>query len=61
MVDHYGTYDPWEDIDEELARKCRESGGFVMRTGTLDLGTGLHKGDGLQYVMFTEEPRVDQA
>ena len=37
-VDHDGEYDPFEEMDRELADKCRSSGGFVFRTGTVVLG-----------------------
>ncbi len=67
-VDHDGEYNPWDELDHDLAEKCRATGGFVFRTGVSIIGQSFpkfdgknfvltaapvrHVGDGLQYVMF---------
>lgn len=37
-VDHDGEYNPWDAIDAAEAKRCKDSGGFVMRIGTCRLG-----------------------
>lgn len=51
-VTHRGEYNPWDmnEDERELADECVASGGFVYRTGTYNPWTGIHHGDGLQYV-----------
>lgn len=51
-IDHDGEYNPWNMTDEQrlLAKECESSGGFVFRTGTHDIRTGMRYGDGLLFV-----------
>jgi hypothetical protein len=37
-VDHDGEYNPYDEMNKELANKCYDTGGFVMRIGTAHLG-----------------------
>lgn len=49
-VTHNGEYNPWLELDKAKEKECRESGGFVMRVGTVNVRTGRHENDGLLYV-----------
>lgn len=50
-VDHDGEYNPYEEMDRDLADKCKATGGFVMRIGTAHLGKSHigFKDDGTMY------------
>lgn len=49
MVDHFGTYNPWDMSPDTRAKAlaAEASGGFVFRTGTYNVATGETVGDGL--------------
>lgn len=61
MVDHFGTYNPWDmspetRIEMNAAIAC---GGFVYRTGVLNIATGQTTGDGLCIVSISASVIVD--
>ena len=55
-IDHDGEYNPWDMTPEQrqLADECEANGGFVFRTGSHDIRTGMHYGDGLHFVKFVK-------